>query len=379
MDADIPLTKVFLGTLGANNIKMQVKVDGKPYYDQLSVEKSSDTLKIKIGAGFTIDTVRGKLNYTAKGNLRERIADLEFFKGILQGQILELGDLKCHDIKIGCTAEEIEKKISFYKEIQNFLDEINVTDCLDLDSMDEEEFKKLEDFKLAIMNHILVNVHDVQDSFIMIRHKVGNIVLGLWAKKEINGKYSIENLFSAKHDIILKSDETESVPACIYVLLKRIDFMELSNINYEHMIQTVVAVPYSQKYGMAVNALLLEMLAAFDENGGRDLRLIENVITIAKWLSIQESNNYLYALNHLQAIKRTRLFNKDELKKLYEIREEYMKNDNDTSILLGVSILLDNKSDVAHYLELMNDEERDNFKKFPIYNLVDGIAKREVQ
>lgn len=39
-------------------------------------------------------------------------------------------------------------------------------------------------------------------------------------------------------------------------------------------------------------------------------------------------------------------------------------------MLIGISILLENATDINYYLKQMLEDDREKFKKFPIYNLV---------
>lgn len=112
---------------------------------------------------------------------------------------------------------------------------------------------------------------------------------------------------------------------------------------------------------------LLEMLSAFDERKELDYKLINIVITIAKWLTCQENDNCLFLLNYLQVIRRIRNLYREESDKLHKIKEDEIKNGYNLSVLLGISILLENEADYIYYFEKMKPEDKESFIHFPIY------------
>lgn len=374
-DIDIPLTKVVIESMNVNNVEMKVEIDGVIFYEQVSVEKRCDNTIIKIGAGFTIDVNKENFNYHEKGNLKERIQDLKFFLGMVKGNVLKIGNVfTAKDIIMeGYNLKEIEEELEFYNSIQKLMHRLNIIEELDLDIVDANEFEELAVLQEAIMNELPVRFEGKNEKLFWAKYRIANLVIAILAEKTDNGKYIIKNVFDEIRQCIMKNDKMEEIPSCIYIMLRKKDFIELSNVCYENMLKALLSVPYGREYGVAVNLLLLEMLSAFDEKAESDLKLINNVITIAKWLTCQENDNYLFVLNYLQAIRRTRILNKEESEILYKMREDEIRNDYNLSVLLGISILLENKADFAYYFEKMKPEEKESFIKFPIYTLTKKI------
>ena len=103
------------------------------------------------------------------------------------------------------------------------------------------------------------------------------------------------------------------------------------------------------------------MIKAYDESNEQ------------KWLEFAEylidkilkfSSSPVYRINKLQIIKRIRNLNQEEKDELYEIKE----NEKDDMIQCGIAILLDNSSDFERYFNKL--ENKEEFEKFPIYNLI---------
>lgn len=377
INIDIPIAKVYLESIGINKISMQVELDGTVFYNQVSIENTTNSTIIKFGASFSIQVCKDctekkcDFNYSGEGRLTERIQDLRFFINLLNTKSIKIGDIFVSEsIKIeGYDIEEIKKELDFYLSVQKLMNRLSINKDIDLDMLDEEQFNNLTIIREAIMNKLPVVLAGKREKLFWAKYRIANLVIAIWAEAKENGKYLISNVFDKRvGKFFMKNEKMEEIPSCVYTILKKEDFLELSNINYEIMSSELFSVSYSVEYGFVVNNLLLEMLKAFDEKTN-DTILIENVITIAKWLTCQESNNSAFTLNYLQAIKRTRILNQDEREQLHKIKEDEIRKGYNAANLSGINILLENKADFAYYFEKLGQEEKAAFVNFPIYTL----------
>lgn len=378
INIDIPMAKVHLESVGINNVNMQVELDGTFYFNNISIKETNDTTIINFGAGFSLKLCKNGMekafdfDYSGTGKLSERIQDLRFFINLSKAKVIKIGNIfKGENITMtGYNLIEIEKELNFYLSIQKLMTELKINEDFDLDLIKEEEFKDIAIFREAIINKLPVVLNGNHESFLWFKHRIANIVIAVWAELRDDGKYTLSNVFD-KHieKFILKNDKMEEIPACFYVMLKKIDFIEVSNISYDNILTELLAVPYSKEYGASVNVLLLEMLSAFDEKANKDLELLENIIEIAQWLTQQEDDNCLFTLNYLQSILRKEKFNQSEYELVQKIKEDEIKHSNNATVLSGVSILLENKSDFVYYFNKLKQKEKEDFVKFPIYSL----------
>ena len=83
---------------------------------------------------------------------------------------------------------------------------------------------------------------------------------------------------------------------------------------------------------------------------------------------IIEENKDIYIINYFQIIKRQREFNKDEYDELFKLKEKVYKSDN-YMLKCGIAILLENQKDFEYYYNKLTEENKIDFKNFPIYNL----------
>lgn len=369
IDIDIPLTKMTLESI-TNNLKIPVQIDGEIFYKEVFIEKACGSIKVKIGAGFEIDINNNKINYNERGNLTERIQDLKFFTGLLKGQVIKIGSIfEGSNVELD-EYEDVENCLEFYKSIHNLLLRLNVKAEIDLDKLkDEDEFYKFQIFKNAILNGASICLNNQHTDIVLTKWKFLNLTFAILAKKTDDKTYKITNFFDGDlEQCSMKTYDSKKVPACVYIVLKKSDFLELANINYQVVQNSLFAVPYSEEYGLAVNFLLLEMLSAFDER--KNTELINCIITIAKWLSFQKDRNYeIFLLNYFQAIKRTRPLSDEENEKLVNMKDEIKIRDNSDWLSAGINILLENRVEFQYYFRKLQAKEQSEFAKFPIYTL----------
>ena len=69
----------------------------------------------------------------------------------------------------------------------------------------------------------------------------------------------------------------------------------------------------------------------------------------------------------MQLIKRKRPFTDEERDKLYDIKENEKDN---IELQYGISILLENKSDIEHYYSKFDEKVKKEFSEYPIQNLI---------
>lgn len=378
INIEIPLTKMYLESISANNIKHQVNIDGQIYYDYVCIEKFRDNVTIKIGAGFTIyiksDTNETIINYKEKGSLKERIQDLNFLLGLIDGKTLEIGDiLTSKDLNVNqYNIKKIIYELNYYTKIQNLLERLNITKDFNLDLVADEKIGELSTFYEAIMNNMPVHLNDdrTKDKKLFLStYRIANLNIAILVEKVDNEDYIIKNLFDNHLGkcIVALNNTGMRFPSSIYTKLSKKDFVELSNISFKNMLTSLFSVPYCKQYGATVNQLLLEMISAFDE--AKDHGVLKNTIEIAKWLCEQEKDNYLFILNYYQVIRRSRNLESTEKNILHKIKEEQIRSDFNFEILSGVNILLENKADFVYYFEKINIRKKESFVNYPIYTL----------
>jgi glutaredoxin 2 len=108
------------------------------------------------------------------------------------------------------------------------------------------------------------------------------------------------------------------------------------------------------------------LLLAYDKHKDHPEIILQTAKDIAGWLLKEDEEVLPYEIriiNYLQTIKRERELTDEENKKLYEISE---KSDSLMN-KLGANLLLENYKVARIQFDMLNDEEKEAFKSFPIY------------
>ena len=111
---------------------------------------------------------------------------------------------------------------------------------------------------------------------------------------------------------------------------------------------------------------MLTVLNAYDLNVKHQKALLTLAQLLCDWTSTIYTEDKIQSLNLLQIIKRKRTFTTDELTELNHIVE----TSEDISIKCGGYILLDEYTKVLNCLEELDEKERSEFEKYPIYHFV---------
>ena len=117
------------------------------------------------------------------------------------------------------------------------------------------------------------------------------------------------------------------------------------------------------------NEFLLDALTACDKaTGERKNKLLKLCDDFSKWIFSAPNEVLGYEirlLNRLQVLKRQRNLNIDEISLLYELIE-HKETSEETRI--GAYLLLDQQQPAKIHFGKLNDTEKNNFKKYPIYH-----------
>ena len=154
----------------------------------------------------------------------------------------------------------------------------------------------------------------------------------------------------------------------LYVMLSVDDYVNLDNIDYDVVEQSLINVPYSENYGMVAVNTLLRILMAYDHT--TNLRLLEIAEKLSCYL-LEHADNISNFINRMQVIRRKREFTTCEIAEIMKRRTQ--TSDQDKSAVFyhaGFAALLGNKGDVTFYKGQMTSEQLEQYEMFPINNLV---------
>lgn len=363
-----PLGKFDFTEAQLNNAPLAVTVDDIPYFDTASIKFSIDGNSIYLGKCISIANIcenkTGVLTFEFKGAPQAIIEGLEFLKALKTGHILRLGDMGiAKDMTIDDSLESLDENIDFYQKIMKLFQTLNVKKSIDVSRFTEQDFNSLWKLYMYIVENKTLKTQEIFKDGMSIQ-KIGDLIFALVITNCDGGKCRYDDFFDEKRFMYKIPDaEGNTHESSVYVILKKEQFMEWANIDYEAIKRSIFRVPYNEFHGIGTNMLLLEMLKAYDITKNEDI--LNTVIDVADWLRVKEKN-LIYILNYFQAICRKRKLIAEERFELLAL----LRSEKDYKILAGITAVLGNKEEYAYYLSSMEEMEKEDFQSYPIAYLM---------
>lgn len=348
-----------------NNVK--VSINDKEYYQQTVAIKNKNERYVLCGKSIKIDFDNKKVSFKVQGNVYERINDINFIIDLLEHEELCVNNEKIAiPLKIDkdFKAEYISTlKVDLSKliKIRDVFEKFGINFKKDIDKLDKRSLNRLDGFiklndgvlmeNIKKSNMYWIDISDIRIAFLVIIDK--------------NGKLNIYNHFGDLSNLIRVfyiNRDNQQVTISPYINLTAENLISFSNINIDVMKKTFEAEFYSDETCERYNLWMLEVIKAYDMSKDKKWLYFAYYIN-TQIMKFSQNNSYI--INKMQILKRFRELNLEEKDKLYEIRN--IENSNDMQC--AIAILLDNQSDFERYFNRLSDEEKENFKKYPIYNI----------
>ncbi len=359
------LTKKARGTIGVN---------GKTYFNLLEITKSAEQTKFKLGKSISGTLYPDGISYhlELKGNLEERISTLEFMLALADGAPLEINGFQ---IEIFLSQQLTDKEnnklkdeLKFYNDIKSLLKKSYITKQLNLDDMTQTEAC---DLKYLCRSELYGEGVPIGNDKLRIGFaKISNISFFCYSSPLGNGLYHVSNFF---RDDVLQfklGDVNNPITASNYLILCGLDTKALAhvdNVSYKELVKELKKEKLSDVEFQYYWKLLLQLLSVYDDTKREDI--INAVIELYEYLGRFEKSDILF-LNLMQAYRRVRELNSDEIEKIIDIRD---KADSD-EIKCGCSIILGATEESKYYFEKLNKEQQQAFVQLPIVNLLPQIT-----
>ena len=176
-----------------------------------------------------------------------------------------------------------------------------------------------------------------------------------------------ENIFHPQQLRVFTRGDSKEYELPIYINLTRSIWNNLYDVTEEYLLDDLEKYEYNQDTEGNFSRLFVELLSSYDDTGNEKCfnmaRLISDKLI---WGSPQ---NEYWKINKLQLLRRKRPLSEEEMQELENIE----KISEDRKVICAVNILLENRRMAQKVLEEMDDEERELFVKYPIYNLLGHV------
>lgn len=364
----IPFEKVSDAIISLQeNFKVAVKdiVYYKAAYVQW--EKGISKIICSKGVNFQLledDNVKNKysvtININLTGTLEERRNDLKFIQSlskndeiVINNQEIQFQDFEFSEIdEVKILLSELEKMEERFRYFGYFED-------VNLELLTPEEEKNLS---FIMENKPLIKEYSVSETGLLYLKIAGINLLILVEKNEIEGYYILNNFFEKSWNAFLgDSGNKKNIPISQFLVLDKIGLLA-DNLQSDKVLEDIKAKHTNNMQLEIVNTFLLEAIKAYDEKAGNKEELKNLIFSLSRWLYEQFEEDYIY-LNLAQVKYRLGILDNEDIEKLEDLEK------NDLGLQTGVLILLEKYEEVRLVLEEMVDEERNQFRSYPIYNL----------
>lgn len=352
-----------------------ISIDSKVYFESYTVTRSKSSTVIRFGKGIqmsfsTAQSLPTKFNFTLSGTLSERIKDAEFMVAALSAHHYEINGGKIAFSEADCAnLPTLQKKLSFLLDVKKTLEAVHATADLDCSSLSVTDNTNLSILRAALIDKEPIKMCSSQ-SLLRTCH-IANLELLLWVvPTEENSEYYNIYDFNYVPLIYREFDKNDKeYPSTHFVMLNKDAMLKYCNIDYNALLDAVQHVPFSKDYSHSLNALLLEMLKAYDESKNSRIALLSTATTLALW--IKDSDPYtehpIAILNYLQSVKRSRTLTSTEQAEILSLIEAAQDNE---SIYVGAYLLLDNPVAAKIHFDKLPEESQKFFESCPIYHFM---------
>lgn len=359
-----------------------IVINGKLFFDQYLLSKNKGETIIQLGTGIhlNIDSKQLTISLNKQETLDELINETEFFIELVKTKFFEF---KGEKLEFNINRKNIPdvdqqiKHLKYLKDVKRMLDILGVKERLNIKKLTDNDFENLRNFTNHIIYGAPIKFTNVNTDFFYGPFLIGNLTIWIFGYLRNKEKSSsqVTSFFSPVQGLIIHFDEDDAdkerpVNISQYFLIDKDGLASASNIDFQAIYKDLTQIPKEEIYIENLIYFILELISAYDikktNKGASDSGLLKLAFDLLSWL---ETNNYseidVLRLNKLQVIRRHRTFNQNEIKELYAI----LDSGND-SVKCGASILLDHKDQARFYLEKLDQQEREKFMQYPIYNLL---------
>lgn len=338
-------------------IENTVKIEDDVYYEQYNaIASSDDSIIIELSKNLKIDIIKGEIEIKGNSSLDEFCKDCRFLYKMINNSVLEIGEDKLHygNFKFD---DIFRTELDIYNSIYEICKMTNIKildNVQNLTKNDNNELVKLSNiykgkyvFEQDVLYYYNLEILGKVYPLLINKDKEGNIS---FINRVYESKYQGHIIYDNKHyKVPMFSDMSGEILAKLYKydyadLYYQIDNSQFNKYTYQ-----------------TLNNIALCFINAFDIT--ENIKLLDIAEYIFKKLIDNKDNSNEVILNSIQVKKRRNKMTYDDINFLKNLAR---KTDN-TKLFCGIYALLDEKELARKYFYYLDEEEKNNFKKYPIY------------
>ena len=370
IDVEIPIEKVSNATL-FRTVPGKVQVKDTEYYSSYCVVHENGKQKLRIGKGLTLsldlELKCSNISYHPMGTLSDVIRDTECFLDMMENQEITIngGRVQFH-LNDPYDPDRFNAILRTYSDIKKMLDYLGVTEELQCDDLTDKDRINLKNFVDAVLYNKNIGFPGSDEQTALGAFKIANLSIWIWADKQKDGYYKVENFFSEHKIVFFKNDDIkhiDPIPATQFLLLNSDAYAFASNMDVDTIHKDIRAMKPHPALVEKVTFMLLDVLNGYDKQEKKDDRLLDLADTIWEWLSNEANNSeqQVLKLNRLQIVKRRRPLVFAEKTELSELAR-----DKSPHIRCAAFLLLDENREAQKCFEELSPENQEQFLSYPI-------------
>lgn len=363
----IPINKISVQAI-SKQFQRKICINSRVYFNNYSSIESKRENFIIIGKNIKYNMDTGNLSYKSKGTLSERLQELRFLSDLVSNGYFFIGDIKIKNTNLKeREVYKIHDNLKYLNEVNNLMRFFNVKQDLEMDNLSQEHKFNINTLIDVVLYNRKVEFESIKTGISYIN--IGNINILILILVGKDGIANVYNYFSSIYKMYkctyYTNKDRKKFVGSIYLMLRANDMIKASNMDLQIIEESIKSIMLDNDYAGYVTLLILELIKAYDIDI-RFINCLHRAAGLNHWLEEYDDSNVVYKINRLQILKRFRVLEKTEKEELIRIRLELKDN---FSMLCGISILLDNKSDFEYYFQKLSDVERELFIEYPIYKL----------
>lgn len=353
-------------------ISKPVCCENKIFFNSFRLCRERDIVEFKIGAGISIKRnekeMTQKFNYTPKGNLEQRISDMEFFLALIQVGSFYLDNMRIStEIIDQFPADKVQEEmatLNSLKTLQQAFIKAGYNGVVDIESFTDEDWNKCD----ILINSFINNksqFHKKNDGFGFFIFTVGQISLLLFMIQ--NGKNKqVLNPYTSSPSVEVECDN-KRISVSPFCLLNEETIGKVSKFDFAGVMKNITAISMSNEYHEFLVQMLLKMLRIYDSHTNNDPDMLVYAQQLAQWLFEQYKESAVDKINLFQVHKRQGANSIDEISSMHKILESPDISDEQKA---GIYILLSDEENFIAHFDKLNAEQKKFFIDYPIFNLL---------
>lgn len=359
-----------------------ISVGDVVYFNEYTKQFQKDSITICIGEcmDFTIniqdDKPKGTVNFHRScKRVSQIVNELKFIQSVILCGYIKIGSIILNINVDGNKIGRLNKEIEYWLRVEQLFKKLHISLDLDISEFSDKDFGNLELLMKGILDK--KEISQSKEIDLITTADVGKYTILLYAEKQKNGKYIIDDFFVGARKLAFAYDEGDNTDkkfgtSMFSLVFNHEDFSSFINVDYSILVSSYNDLKQFNPYLISrANNDMLVLLNTYDKLEIKNNDMLTAAYKINDWIiNTNDKNHELNIVNKMQIIKRKRELSDKETNILFDLTEKtQLSNDMKTAIQL----LLSNQKAAEYYFNRLKDNEQRFFESLPIYHFWKNI------